>query len=103
MDARDTARYFPSRQSPQRCYGEERTQVDVRGDRMRLYVFRSDTKVDLRAFAGDSAGTQLPSKFGPWIGIGVVPSDRSPPHGFSRSQIETAIHESGFQLWRLKN
>lgn len=70
---------------------------------MRLYVFRSESKPGLRVFAGDSAGSKLPARLGPWTAIEVILPDRSPPHGFSRDQIETAINEAGFQLWRVKN
>jgi hypothetical protein len=70
--------------------------------KMRLYIFRSEVKTDLRAFASDSTGSKLPTKFAPWTGIGVVASDRAPPHGFSRAQIENALNGEGFQLWRLK-
>ena len=39
---------------------------------MRLYVFKSEAQTDLRAFAGDPAGSKLPSRFAPWHAVGVV-------------------------------
>jgi hypothetical protein len=69
---------------------------------MRLYIFKSDAKRELRAFAGDVAGSKLPGQFGPWEAIGVVSSDRDPPHNLPRDEIERAIADCGFQLWRLK-
>lgn len=69
---------------------------------MRLYIFKSEAKSDLRAFAGDPAGTKLPGQYRPWHAVGVVSADRNPPHGLSRRTIESAIDERGFQLWRMK-
>jgi hypothetical protein len=69
---------------------------------MRIYMFKSDANSALRAFAGDSAGSKLPQQHGPWHAIGVIRDDRDPPHRFSRSAIEKAIDETGFQLWRMK-
>jgi hypothetical protein len=70
---------------------------------MRLYIFKSEAKDGLRAFAGDSAGSKLPGQFRPWHAIGVVSPERSPPHALSRPAIEKAIGEHGFQLWRVKD
>ena len=69
---------------------------------MRMYVFKSRVKVGMRAFAGDSAGSQLPDKFAPWRATGVVAAERDPPHGLPRDQIEESIREHGFQLWRIR-
>jgi hypothetical protein len=44
----------------------------------------------------------LPSQFRPWHAIGSIAADRDPPHQLSRRQIEKAINEQGFQLWRMK-
>jgi hypothetical protein len=68
---------------------------------MRLYIFKSETRKELRAFAGDPAGSQLPRNHGPWTVTGVVALDRAPPHNLSRGAIEEAINAKGFQLWRL--
>jgi hypothetical protein len=70
---------------------------------MRLYIFKSEVKADLRAFAADPAGAKLPPKFRPWHAVGVVRPDKDPPHGLGREQIETAIADHGFQLWRMKD
>jgi hypothetical protein len=69
---------------------------------MQIYIFRSDAKRELRAFAGDRAGSQMPEKFAPWHATGVIASERKPPHNLPRDQIERAINENGFQLWRMK-
>jgi hypothetical protein len=68
---------------------------------MRLYIFKSETTKDLRAFAGEPSGSKLPSTHGPWTVTGVVGVDRAPPHNFSRDAIEAAIGGPGFQLWRM--
>jgi hypothetical protein len=70
---------------------------------MQLYIFKSDANTELRAFTGDVLGSKLPDQFSPWQQIGVVGSDKSPPHNLSRETIETAIESRGFQLWRLKS
>jgi hypothetical protein len=67
---------------------------------MRLYIFKSETTSDLRAFAGEPAGSKLPTNHGPWTAVGIVGVDKAPPHNFSRAAIEEAINGSGFQLWR---
>jgi hypothetical protein len=66
---------------------------------MRIFMFKSRAKADLRAFSGEPAGLNLPEKYGPWDPIGVVRPDASPPHGFSRKTIEAAIARDSFQLW----
>ncbi len=58
---------------------------------MRIYIFKSETRKELRAFAADLAGSRLPQNHGPW----------APPHNFSRAAIEEAIDAEGFQLWRM--
>jgi hypothetical protein len=68
---------------------------------MRFYIFKSETRRQLRAFAGDPAGSKLPRQHGPWTVTGVVRPDATPPHKFSRVAIERAIDGEGFQLWRL--
>ena len=69
---------------------------------MRLFIFKSDASIGLRAFAGDVAGRDLPDQFGPWREIGVVRTDTAPPYNLSRDTIEKAISAHGFQLWRVK-
>jgi len=68
---------------------------------MRIFIFKSEAKPDLRAFSGDLAGGRLPKQFRPWQAIGAVAPDRDPPHELSRDVIETAIKTQGFQLWRM--
>jgi hypothetical protein len=70
---------------------------------MRLYIFKSDAKNELRAFAADVTGSKLPDQFRPWHAIGVVGPDKDPPHRLSRQEIERAIDAQGFQLWRMKS
>jgi hypothetical protein len=69
---------------------------------MRIFVFESQTRQGLHAFAGDIAGSRLPGRVGPWRLIGGSPPGRSLPHGIPRRMIERAIGTEGFQLWRLK-
>ena len=68
---------------------------------MRIYMFKSESR-QLRAFAGDVVGAQLPERHGPWVAAGVVAANREAPHNLSRSRIEKAIANEGFQLWRLR-
>jgi hypothetical protein len=68
---------------------------------VRIYIFKSETRKELCAFAGDPSGSKLPPNHGPWTVTGVVAADRAPPHNFSRGAIEEAIGVEGFQLWRL--
>jgi hypothetical protein len=70
---------------------------------MRIFVFKSDANPNLRAFAGDLDGSRLPTQFRPWHAIGTIAPDKDPPHQFSRDQIEEAINDRGFQLWRMKS
>ena len=69
---------------------------------MRMYIFKSETTKDLRAFAGDPAGAKLPGNHAPWTATGIVRADEPPPHTLSRETIEKAIESKGFQLWRLR-
>ena len=67
---------------------------------MRTYIFKSETRKDLRAFAGDLTGSRLPQNHGPWTATGAIGPDSAPPYNFSRDAIEEAIDVEGFQLWR---
>ena len=69
---------------------------------MRLYIFKSESKPDIGAFAGDGAGTKLPKNFAPWRVVGLVSAKRAPPHGLPRAKIEAGIEATGYQLWRVK-
>jgi hypothetical protein len=69
---------------------------------MNIYIFKSDAKGELRAFAGDPQGSKLPGQFRPWHAIGVAGAGKALPHKLSRATIEEAIEAHGFQLWRFK-
>jgi hypothetical protein len=69
---------------------------------MRIFMFASQAKDDLHAFAGDEAGSKLPAKYGPWGLTGTLSSREAPPHKFPRRVIEQALATEGFQLWRTK-
>jgi len=70
---------------------------------MRIFMFVSQAKDDLHAFAGDEAGSKLPTKYGPWGLTGALQSREAPPHKFSRRVIEQSIATEGFQLWRTRS
>ena len=36
---------------------------------MRIFIFKSEARPDLRAFGGDLAGSQLPRQFKPWRAV----------------------------------
>ncbi|NIX76165.1 hypothetical protein [Microvirga terricola] len=69
---------------------------------MRIFMFSSQSRDDLHAFAGDEAGSKLPTKYGPWGLTGTLHSREAPPHNFARRAIEKSIAAEGFQLWRTK-
>jgi hypothetical protein len=69
---------------------------------MRIYIFKSGAHSGLRAFAADLTGAKLPDQLGPWNAIGVVGPGNDPPHKLPRDEIERAIDDHGFQLWRMK-
>lgn len=68
---------------------------------MRIFIFKSESAPDLRAFGADLMGSQLPKQFSPWRAIGAIAPDRDPPHELSRVVIEAALKDQGFQLWRM--
>ena len=70
---------------------------------MQIYIFKSEASRNLRAFSDDQDGQKLPAQFRPWHAVGVVKPDSPPPNNLSRAVIETAIADSGFQLWRMKS
>ena len=51
---------------------------------MHIFMFKSDAKGELNAFAGDPQGSKLPPQHGPWQATGVIRPDKEPPHKFSR-------------------
>jgi hypothetical protein len=69
---------------------------------MNIYIFKSEAKAELCAFAGDAEGSKLPDQFRPWHATGVVSAGKALPHKISRSTVEDAIGAQGFQLWRFK-
>jgi hypothetical protein len=70
---------------------------------MRIYIFKSDANKELRAFSDDPSGIKLPDRFRPWHAFGVIAANNDPPHRLPRDEIETAIRDSGFQLWRMRS
>jgi hypothetical protein len=70
---------------------------------MNIYIFHSEGKPELRAFAGDAGGSKLPGQFRPWHAVGVVSTGKALPHKISRATVEDAIAAQGFQLWRIKS
>ena len=73
-----------------------------KGWSMRIFIFKSETRGELHAFAGDLMGSRLPEQHGPWTVTGAIGPDSPPPHDFKRDAIEKAIEGKGFQLWRLR-
>ena len=69
---------------------------------MRIFIFKSDTSPNLRAFSDDQGGHKLPAQFRPWHAIGVIRPESVPPHNLNRDRIEASINSDGFQLWRMK-
>jgi hypothetical protein len=69
---------------------------------MQIYIFKSDAKAGLQAFAADVGGSKLPDQLGPWSAVGVIGPEKDPPHKLPRAQIEQALDDQGFQLWRIK-
>jgi hypothetical protein len=76
--------------------------VSQKGRPMRIYIFKSEQRNELHAFASDLMGSKLPSQHGPWTATGVVGIGAAPPHNISRDAVEKAIAAEGFQLWRMK-
>jgi hypothetical protein len=72
------------------------------GRAMRIFIFKSEANPDLRAFGGDLAGMKLPGQFKPWRAVGAIAPNQDPPYKIARDDIEKAINECGFQLFRLK-
>lgn len=68
---------------------------------MRMYMFKSQTRKALRAFAAEQDGGKLPTHHGPWTVVGVVGKAKEPPYNLSRAVIEAAIDARGFQMFRL--
>ena len=69
---------------------------------MNIFIFKSESNRELRAFSSDKGGLNLPAKFRPWHAVGVVKPDAAPPTNLSRDVIEKSIADSGFQLYKIK-
>jgi hypothetical protein len=69
---------------------------------MRIFIFKSEVNPNLRAFGGDLAGIKLPGQFKPWRAVGAFAPNQELPYKIARDDIEKAINECGFQLFRLK-
>jgi hypothetical protein len=50
------------------------------GGAMRIFIFKSEMKPDLRAFGGDLAGIKLPGQFKPWRAVGAIAPNQDPPY-----------------------
>jgi len=68
---------------------------------MRIFIFKSEARPALHAFAGDESGSALPVHHGPWTVTGIIGPHAVPPHGIARKTVEQAIAMHGFQMWRL--
>jgi hypothetical protein len=66
---------------------------------MRTDIFKSESRRELRAFAGNLIGDKLPKNHAPWTATGVIGSNKAP---LSRDTIEKVINAEGFQLWRTR-
>jgi hypothetical protein len=69
---------------------------------IRIFIFKSETNPELRAFGGDLVGSRLPVQFRPWHAIGSIAPEGEFPYTLSRQAIETAISDNGYQLWRMR-
>lgn len=69
---------------------------------MNIFIFKSASNGELRAFSNDKGGLNLPAGFRPWHAVGVVKDGTAPPNNLSRDVIEKSIADSGFQLFKLK-
>jgi len=88
--------------SPKESAGNDNQASGRQQQSIRIYVFKSESNAELRAFAGDLDGSKLPSSHGPWTATGSVAPHMDLPHRMSRPAVELAIANVGFQLWRLK-
>ena len=70
---------------------------------MRIVIFKSEPQPNLRAFASDPGGRDLPQQFAPWRAIGAVSAGSDLPHKLDRAVVEEAINSNGYQLWRINS
>ncbi|QJP14365.1 hypothetical protein G3545_12360 [Starkeya sp. ORNL1] len=70
-----------------------------------IYVFESESREGLFAFAGEPSGIHLPERHGPWRAtVGEDGETEKDPHlsRIDRNAVEQAVKKVGFQLWRKK-
>lgn len=61
---------------------------------MRIFMFKSEVRLALNAFAADEAGSALPANHGPWTATGVIGPKAVPPHGIARGTVEQANRDA---------
>jgi hypothetical protein len=66
------------------------------------YVFQSRSAPDLRGFAEDPTGSQLPAEDGPWVLAQQINPDDEWELGISRAVVAAALLENGFYLWGVR-
>lgn len=64
---------------------------------MELFVFESETREGLCAFAAEKAGARLPERHGPWKAVAGQAPRLSKAN---QAAVERAVESEGFQLWR---
>ena len=62
---------------------------------MRIYIFKSETRGGLRAFAGDLMGSKLPQSHGPWTATGAIGPDNASLGARSKKQSMRRDFSSG--------
>jgi hypothetical protein len=60
-----------------------------------IFIFKSETSSDLRAFSDDQGGHKLPAQFRPWHAIGVVRPESVPPQVECQSFLDNLIAQFG--------
>lgn len=65
-----------------------------------LYLYSSKKTPGLYCYCESPEGISLPESQSPWLGIGVLRADQSPPRGLNRKEIDIGIASNGYQLWR---
>ncbi|MBZ6076649.1 PRC-barrel domain-containing protein [Microvirga puerhi] len=63
------------------------------------YLFRSQTNPELRGFAEDATGRQLPDDEGPWTFVQQISPDEEWNLDISRAVVATGVLENGCYLW----
>lgn len=65
-----------------------------------IYVFESESREGLFAFAGEPSGSRLPERHGPWRAQDEADGKPAALSRGDRSAVEKAVKDVGFQLWR---